>query len=106
LILSYYGVIAGWALNYLFGSLTGGLWAQAAAGYGAYFANFIANPVAPIVWFGVMMAIAMLVVAGGVQKGIERLNGWIMPVLALIVVSLAAFALTLPGAWKGVEFLI
>src|SRR5690606_14739389 len=59
-----------------------------------------------IVWFGVMMAIAMLVVAGGVQKGIERLNGWIMPVLALTVVSLAAFALTLPGAWKGVEFLI
>jgi neurotransmitter:Na+ symporter, NSS family len=106
LILSYYGVIAGWALNYLLGALTGDLWAHAAAGYGAYFANFIANPVAPIVWFGVMLAIAMLVVAGGVQKGIERLNGWIMPVLALIVVSLAAFALTLPGAWKGVEFLI
>jgi neurotransmitter:Na+ symporter, NSS family len=106
LILSYYGVIAGWALNYLLGSLTGDLWAQAAAGYGAYFANFIANPVAPIVWSGVMMIVAMLVVAGGVQKGIERLNGWIMPVLALIVISLAVFALTLPGAWKGVEFLI
>ena len=106
LILSYYGVIAGWALHYLFGSLTGALWEAAAAGYGVYFTNFIATPVAPVLWFGAMMLAAMFVVAGGVQRGIERLNSWIMPVLAIIVVSLAAFALTFPGASKGVEFLV
>lgn len=105
LILSYYGVIAGWALNYLAGSLTGVLWRSAAEGYGNYFASFIADPVAPLVWFAVMILVAMYVVAGGVQKGIERLNGWVMPVLALIVVGLAAFALTLPGAGAGVRFL-
>jgi neurotransmitter:Na+ symporter, NSS family len=106
LILSYYGVIAGWALNYLAGSLTGTLWDEAAAGYGAYFSNFISNPVAPLLWFAVMMFVTIVVVAGGVQQGIERLTGILMPVLALIVIGLAGFALTLPGSWKGVDFLI
>lgn len=106
LILSYYGVIAGWALHYLLGALSGDLWEQAAAGYGSYFTRFIAQPLLPLLWFGAMLALTGLIVANGVQKGIERMNGWIMPVLALIVVALAAFALSLPGAWGGVRFLL
>jgi NSS family neurotransmitter:Na+ symporter len=98
LILSYYGDLSG--------SLTGALWDAAAHGYGAYFAGFIADPVAPVLWFAAMLLAAMFVVAGGVQRGIERLNGWIMPVLAFIVIALAVFALTLPGAWRGMEFLL
>lgn len=105
LILSYYSVIAGWALKYFVGAVTGSLWEKAAAGYGAYFADFIAGTAEPLAWFAVMMLAAMFIVAGGIQRGIERANGMIMPVLALIVISLAGFALTLPGGWGGVEFL-
>lgn len=106
LILSYYGVIAGWALKYFFDALTGTLAERAALGYSAHFAQFIANGLEPALWLAVMMSVSMLVVIAGVRRGIERANMLITPALAAIVVSFAAFALTLPGAEKGVAFLL
>lgn len=52
-----------------------------------------------------MMAVTTGVVASGVQRGIEAVNRWLMPVLAAIVVVLAAYALTLDGAAGGLSFL-
>ena len=106
LILSYYAVIAGWALRYFVGALTGRLWIEAGAGYGAYFQGFIANGAEPVMWQALMLMATAAVVAGGVRAGIERVNRWLMPVLALIILSLAAFSLTLPGSARGVSFLL
>jgi NSS family neurotransmitter:Na+ symporter len=53
-----------------------------------------------------MLLASMLVVSAGVRGGIERLNLWLMPLLAIIVVVLAAFALSLPGSSAGVRFLL
>jgi NSS family neurotransmitter:Na+ symporter len=106
LILSYYSVIAGWAVRYFVGALTGGLWDATAQGYGEYFERFIANGIEPIVWQALILAVSAFVVAGGIQQGIERLNMVLMPLLALIVASLAIFSLTLPGSGAGVRFLL
>jgi len=105
-ILSYYAVVAGWALKYFVGAATGDLWRAAGAGYGAYFEHFIANPGEPMAWQAVMVLAAAIIVSGGVKRGIERLNKWLMPLLALIVLGLAVFALTLPGSGAGVRFLL
>jgi NSS family neurotransmitter:Na+ symporter len=105
LILSYYSVIAGWALRYFVASLTGALWAGASEGFGGYFSRFIANASEPIYWQLAMMLASMLVVAGGIGRGIERVNLVLMPVLAAIVIALAAHALTLPGGGRGLSFL-
>jgi NSS family neurotransmitter:Na+ symporter len=105
LILSYYAVITGWALKYLAGSVTGDLWRVAAEGYGGYFEQFIANRGEPVAWQLAMIAAAMFVVAGGVRRGIEAVNRLLMPLLALFVVGLAAYAATLPGAADGWRFL-
>jgi NSS family neurotransmitter:Na+ symporter len=105
IILSYYGVIAGWALRYFTAAGTGSLWEAATAGYGGYFSRFIADPGQPVGWQFAMMLATMFVVAGGIGRGIERLNLVLMPLLAAIVVALAGYALTLPGAWGGVAFL-
>jgi neurotransmitter:Na+ symporter, NSS family len=43
-ILSYYTVIAGWAMRYFFGAVTGALWEEASVSYGAFFESFIAQP--------------------------------------------------------------
>lgn len=104
-ILSYYSVIAGWALKYFVGGATGALWTTAAAGYGAYFTDFISQVGEPLAWQLAMIGIAMFVVAGGVQGGIEAANKILMPLLALFVVGLAAYAATLPGAGAGWSFL-
>lgn len=105
LILSFYAVIAGWALKYCFGALTGALWTASGEAFGAYFETFISHTGEPIIWQGLMILFTALVVAGGVRGGIERTSLILMPVLALIVVSLAIYSLSLPGSWKGVSFL-
>lgn len=105
LILSYYSVIAGWALRYFAVAVTGDLWEVTADGFGGGFRRFIAHPLAPLGWQLAMMLAAMAVVAGGVGRGIERANLWLMPLLAALVVLLAGFALSLPGSAGGVAFL-
>lgn len=105
LILSYYAVIAGWALKYFIGAATGSLWTTAEAGFGAFFNKFIADRGEPIGWQAAMLAAAMFTVAGGVQRGIERINRWLMPMLVVIIGALAAYALFLPNAGAGVRFL-
>ncbi len=102
-ILGFYGVIAGWALKYFVAALSGELWQ--APQHHHYFKDFLAQPLAPVIWQFLMMAVTTGVVASGVQSGIEAVNRWLMPVLAAIVIVLAAYALTLDGAAKGLNFL-
>ncbi len=105
LILSYYAVIAGWAFKYFTGAASGGLWRVAQDSFGGYFDRFIAGTFEPVIWQAVMLGASAVVVARGVKGGIERISLWLMPVLALIVIGLAAYSLSLPGAGKGVSFL-
>ena len=105
LILSYYSVIAGWALKYAVGGATGVLWSTAAEGYGAYFAEFISHTGEPLGWQLAMIGMTMFIVVGGVRQGIEAANKILMPVLAAFVVGLAIYAATLPGAGAGWRFL-
>lgn len=105
LLLSYYTVIAGWALKYFVGAATGALWSAAGEGYGGYFQQFISDRGQPLAWQAATLMLAMFVVAGGVRRGIERANRLLVPVLALIIVVLAGYALSLPGAGAGVSFL-
>ena len=104
-ILSYYAVIAGWALKYFAGAASGALWRDGAAGYGGYFQNFIAGLAEPVLWQGLVLGASVVVVAGGIRGGIELLNRWLMPVLALIVLGLAGYALSLENSGAGVAFL-
>ncbi|MDX1483498.1 MAG: sodium-dependent transporter [Alphaproteobacteria bacterium] len=104
-ILSYYAVIAGWALKYFTGAATGILWENGTAGYGSYFERFIGNLAEPVLWQGLMLGATVVVVAGGIKGGIELFNRWLMPLLALIVCGLAVYALSLPNSGGGVDFL-
>jgi NSS family neurotransmitter:Na+ symporter len=105
LVMSFYLVVAGWALKYLIGSLSGALWERAAIDYGGYFESFIASPIEPLLWQFLMMAAAAAVVVRGVVAGIERVTSILMPILALIVLALAAYSLTHDGAGAGLRFL-
>jgi neurotransmitter:Na+ symporter, NSS family len=106
LIMTFYLVVAGWALKYLAGALTGVLWRQEADAYGEYFAAFVADPWEPVLWQFLMAFGATVVVAAGVRAGIERVAQFIMPLLALIVLLLAIRGITLPGGGKGLAFLL
>ncbi len=104
-ILSFYSVIAGWAIKYFVGAATGALWQHAGDGYGGYFQRFIGNAGEPVGWQLAALGLTMFIVAGGVRKGIEAANRILMPLLALTVVGLAVYVATLPGAADGWRFL-
>ncbi len=105
LLLGYYGVVAGWALKYFAGAVSGTLWRVADTAHGAHFARFAAHPWQPVLWQALMTAAAVLVVCGGVRRGIERANRVLMPILALMVLGLAIHGLSLEGAGRGLAFL-
>ncbi|MCD8157447.1 MAG: sodium-dependent transporter [Clostridiales bacterium] len=92
LIMTYYAVIGGWITKYLTVYLTGT--AEAAAEDG-YFTSFISSTVSPVVFSLFFMGLTALIVYNGVEKGIERVSKFIMPVLLVMVVGIAVFSLTL-----------
>lgn len=94
-ILSYYAVIAGWTVGYIFRTI---------AHSGSSFESFVGDPVVEIGYFALFLLLTAGVVAGGVERGIERWSKVLMPLLTLILVGLIVYAMTLEGAAKGVEF--
>lgn len=112
LIVSYYMVVAGWTLEYLYGSVSGNLFdgMPAEDARSAFFTvrmeEYVCTPVMPIIFTVLMIAINIGVLLGGVQKGIERLSNIMMPILFVILVAMMIVSLTLPGASEGVEFFL
>ena len=94
-ILSYYAVIAGWTVGYIFRTI---------AHSSSTFGSFVSDPSAEIGFFILFLVLTAGVVVGGVERGIERWSKILMPMLLIILVGLIVFAMTLEGASKGIEF--
>ena len=92
LIMTYYSVIGGWITKYFVEYLVSGDNVPAQDGY---FTSFITSKAAPIVFMLLFLALTAAVVYGGVEKGIEKVSSFIMPVLVVLIVAIAVFSLTL-----------
>lgn len=101
LIFPYYSVIGGWVIKYFVTFVSGGV--EAAAG-DTYFANFIASPGEPLGWFALFIALTAIIVLLGVQKGIENVSKFMMPVLVVLTIFIAGYGLTIDGAMDGVVY--
>ena len=101
IILPYYSVIGGWVTKYMvmftFGSGT-------AAADGKFFGNFTGEAVEPIIWFLIYIALTSLVVLFGVEKGIEKVSKFLMPVLVLLSLFIAVYVCFMDGAWEGIVY--
>lgn len=105
IILGFYAVVAGWCLQYLFASLGGRLNGDASYVID-YFTTFSSDPIKPCLWAVGFVLITHVVVAQGVEKGIERASKLLMPLLLLLLVILVVASCMLPGASKGIDFLL
>ena len=102
-ILSFYGVIAGWTVAYIWFTLTGQVAGDQQA-IGVFFAEFTANASASIMLTLLVLGITAAVLLGGVRAGIERVTKALMPALVGLLLLLAARAVTLPGAAEGLTY--
>ena len=101
IILPYYSVIGGWVTKYFVAFVSGGAKASAQDGY---FEGFIAKTGEPVIWFLIFIGITALIVLFGVEKGIEKVSKVMMPVLVVLTLFVAIYAMCMPGAMDGVIY--
>jgi len=102
-ILSFYSVIAGWSLAYIWFTSTGSMTGDADT-VSKFFSNFTANGPLTVTLTLVILTFTATVLIGGVQSGIERATKIMMPVLIILLLVLAIRAITLPGAAAGLSY--
>lgn len=106
IVLSYYSVIGGWSVDYLFKSLsfsfTG---SESQSMISTMFETYVSSIWAPLAGHTAFLLVTAIIVIVGIKDGIEKFSKVMMPLLFLIVVAIAVYALTLPGAGKGVDYL-
>ncbi len=105
MILAFYGVVAGWSLEYVALSVTNGFKTQTPEQLGEMFSQFIAAPYRPVFYQLVFMFLTGLIVMIGIKDGIEKNVKIMMPLLVVIILVLDIRAITLPGAGEGLKFL-
>ena len=101
IILPYYCVIGGWVIKYMVTYATGS--GLAAAG-DSYFGNFTGDSVSPMIYFAIYLALTAIVILLGVNKGIEKISKFLMPLLLVISVGICIYTFTLPGISAGVKY--
>ncbi|MCP5061787.1 MAG: sodium-dependent transporter [Ignavibacteriae bacterium] len=107
LILSYYIVIAGWSLGYIFEAINGSFFEFNQTNTSAVHFNGLIQNVTWNVGFTItFLLITMLFVYSGVQKGIERGSKILMPILLILLIISAIKGISLPGSEKGISFLL
>lgn len=105
LILSYYSVIAGWALAYVFKAAAGSFSGLSGQEIQAIFGAHISDAGVLLFWHTLIMVMTMTVVSRGVRSGLERAVRWMMPALFMLLLVLVGYAMSTAGFQRGLEFL-
>jgi len=105
LILSYYSVIAGWALSYVFRTGSGMFVGATADGVNNIFTELVSDPERLLAWHTIFMVATMVVVARGVQNGLEKAVRYLMPTLFVLLLILVFYAMTTGYFAQGAAFL-
>lgn len=105
LILSFYSVVAGWTLEYIFRSLSGFGGVTSVSGLHNQFDSFATSDWRPLMWTVMFLAINYFILARGVQKGIEKMSNIMMPLLFVILIVFCINSLRMDAAAEGLSFL-
>jgi len=105
LILSYYSVIAGWALFYIWQMASGALHAATPEMTESLFNGLLASPWHLMFWHTLFMAMVVWIVSKGVVKGLEAAIRWFMPLLFILLVILLGYSAQSGGFEQGFNFM-
>ncbi|MEI8595765.1 sodium-dependent transporter [Photobacterium sp. Hal280] len=105
LLLSFYLVVAGWAVSYIFTAGTGAFNGASGDEIGAMFGGLVGDPVATTVWGSVVLLITSAIVIKGVKQGLERAVTTMMPGLLVLLLVLVGYAMTTGHFAEGVNFM-
>ena len=101
LIPCFYFVVGGWILNYIWVFLTN----QLPENFSVYFSQFSSQIFIPCFLTILFLILTAIFPYKGINNGIEKANNIMMPLFTIILIVLAIFAITLPGAKDGLLFM-
>ena len=105
-VVSYYSVVGGWSMDYLVQACRLDFVRAQPDQITGSFGNLISRAWIPVLFHLLFLAITVVVVVFGVKGGIEKFCKWTIPTLFVIIVGIALYSFTLPGAIKGIEYLV
>ena len=105
-ILSYYSVVGGWSVEYLFQACRLDFIHLAPEQVSGSFGRFVGQTWTPLLCHWGFMLATMAIVVFGVKSGIEKFSKVAIPVLFILIVVITVYALTLPGSMDGVAYLV
>lgn len=103
IILPYYCVIGGWVVKYMVTFVSGN--GLSAAG-DTFFTSFIGDSVSPLIFYAVFLGLTAIIILLGVNKGIEKISKFLMPLLLIISIVISIYVFTLPGSGEGIKYYI
>ena len=101
IILPYYCVIGGWVTKYVTVFATG---QNIAAADDSFFGSFVSQEWSPLVFFIIFLGLTSLIVILGVEKGIEKVSKFLMPVLIVLAIVVCIYVITIPGSSEGIKY--
>lgn len=101
IILPYYCVIGGWVTKYITVFVSG---QDQAAADSSFFGNFIGQEYSPLLFFLIFLGLTALIVILGVEKGIEKVSRFLMPLLVIIAVVICIYVIFIPGSGAGLKY--
>ena len=104
LVISFYGVVGGWTIDYMVKSVMFEFTTDTSALDGM-FTQTVTSTWRPLVFMMVFIGLSGFILLAGVKDGIEKYSKVLMPLLFLTVVIIAVRSVTLPGSGAGIDFL-
>ncbi|MBR5332509.1 MAG: sodium-dependent transporter [Muribaculaceae bacterium] len=105
MILSFYSVVAGWTMEYLYQSIVGGLNFKNIDAFHSHFSTFSTSNWRPIMWTVLFLLCNYIIVVRGVKKGIEKMSNIMIPALFVLLIIFCINSLMMPNASEGLTFL-
>ena len=104
-VLSYYSVIGGWSVDYLLKSAAFAFESASQSAMSTMFSDFVSSTWGPLLAHTGFLLVTTLIVVVGIKDGIEKFSKVMMPLLFFIVLAIAIYSMTLPGAKAGLDYL-
>ena len=104
LLMMFYTTVAGWMLHYFYMTATGKLSGLSADAVADQFTRMLADPGVMMFWMVLVVVIGVVICAGGLQNGLERVTKVMMIALLAIMVVLAINSFFMEGAKEGLKF--
>ena len=104
-VLSYYSVIGGWSVEYLLKSVTFAFESASQSAMSTMFSDFVSSTWGPLLVHTGFLLVTTLIVVVGIKDGIEKFSKVMMPMLFFMVLAIAIYSMTLPGAKAGLDYL-